>query len=98
MDRSPALCRVMGACPLPYYFVLKVSMSKDSIHHKLYIMRGGGIAVQVQGASGLEGAMHFDQPCGHHRDVGHYPTVAEPRAHCAHQNGKVTASSEHVFI
>lgn len=86
VDSSPFLRVVMTACPLPYYFILKIFNSKDAIHNDLQIMAGGGVAMQVDAAGWFEHAAQLNEADGHHGKIGEHVGVAQ---HLAHGNERL---------
>ena len=53
----------------PNNLIPKVLMPKHNIHYHLDIMRGSRVAMQINGAGGLQYLLHPDQPLGHIRQI-----------------------------
>ena len=61
-------------------------------------MRGGGVAVEVEGAGGLEGAAEFDEARGHHGEVGHPVVRAEEFHEGAHDAAELVAAQGEILV
>ena len=59
---------------------------------------GGGVAVEVEGAGGLEGAAEFDEARGHHGEVGHHVVRAEEFHEGAHDAAELVAAQRKLLV
>ena len=75
----------------PHNLVPEIGRAEYLVEHYLQVVAGGGVAVQVQGAGGLEHPVQLYQAGGHHHQVGHHVVVAQglvQRAYQAHHLGR----------
>ena len=82
----------MRSRSFPDNLVSKILHPKHRIQHHLQVMAGGGVAVQVQAAGGLEHPVQFHQAGGHHHQVGHHLVGADELAHGADHGDTLTAA------
>src|SRR5665213_809115 len=88
----------MGKSSLPDYLVSEIGWSEHRVKQDLQIMTCYGIAVQVQRSGWLQHPVQFQQPNGHHREIGHHVVLAEKRAHRPQQVGGVgVAGAQHLI-
>ena len=89
----------MRASSFPNYLGPEIRCSKHSIHQQLQIVAGGGVAVEVDAAGGLEDAVELDHPLGHHGEVGHHVVLAEELAQGGEEAADLVGSaSDHVLV
>ncbi len=89
MNGSPPLSLAVRSRAPPSDFALEQLLSEDAIEHDLQIVRGGGVAVEVERAGRFEDAVQFQQTVGHHREVGHDVVLTEERSQGLHYLGHV---------
>ena len=75
----------MSISPLPNNFISKILYPKYRIHEKFKVMGGGGVAVEVDRAGGLEDAVELGEALGHHGEVGHHVILAEEQPEGLHE-------------
>ena len=76
MDGPESSCCIVRAGTLPDDFTPEVSVPKHGVHQDLQVVAGRGVAVEVDGAGGLEDAAQLHQPRRHHHQVGHHGVAA----------------------
>jgi len=77
MDLRKLSARASGVVAVPYDFVLEAFESEHRIKNHFDVVAGGGVAVEIERAGGLEDAVELDEAEGHHGEVRHH-AVALP--------------------
>ena len=62
---------------LPHNLIPEIGWPENLVEHQLQIMAGGGVAVEVERAGGLEDAVKLYQPDGHHHQISHDIVVTD---------------------
>ena len=68
------------AGPLPNDLRAELLYPKHAVHQHLEVVPGCGVAVQVDGARGLEDAAQLHKARRHHHEVGHHRVTAQELA------------------
>ena len=80
-------CVIVCAGPAPTNFRTKTRLPKHRIQQNLQIMARRRITVQIEAPRGLQHPVQFDQPHGHHGEIGHHVIFAQKAAHRAQHLG-----------
>ena len=82
----------VGARPLPGNLGTELLWPEHGVHEQLQVMAGGGVAVEIDRAGGLEDAAQLDEARRHHYQVGHHGVraneLAEGPDHLLHSRGR----------
>ena len=71
------LCEWLIGSLARYDFVAEVPGAEDAVQQHFEVVAGGGVAVEVEAAAGLEDAVELDEAGGHHDEVGGHLVAAE---------------------
>ena len=83
----PLLCITMRSRTLPVYFIYKVLVAENGVHHVFQIVACSGITVKVDRAGSFHYPSQLQEPSGHHHEIGRNCISTQREDHVVYGSG-----------